>query len=81
MSLLSQDIKTLLSSINIIPEDAENYAKDVIIMESGHYVYYPEKVNGYLNEYHLLHLAAYIHQKNIPWDQEIEKYFAENPIP
>jgi hypothetical protein len=43
-------------------------------------VYWPaQETQGYLDEYHLLMIAAYLYQENKDWDREIEKYMEENP--
>ena len=64
------DLEKVLESC----EDAallEKIREECLYTESGHLVYWPEKVNGYLDEYHLILIAAVLHQVNKPWDEEI----------
>ena len=75
MSQVSQDIKTLLSTIKVDPNLVGHIKKnnDVIMVESGHYVYWPQATRGYLDEFNLLHVAAYLWQLNAEWDAKIEQ--------
>jgi hypothetical protein len=43
----------------------------LVTSESGHKVYWPEKINGYLDEYSLILIAAVLHKHNKLWDEEI----------
>ena len=64
------DLEKVLESCKN-PTLLEKIREECLYTESGHLVYWPEKVNGYLDEYHLILIAAVLHQTNKPWDAEI----------
>ena len=63
----------ILETLEVPARDAKMFAEDCITTDSGHLVYWPEKVKGYLDEHYLLLIAAYLYQKNKPWDEQIER--------
>lgn len=77
MSQALHDIETLLSSIKIPEYILKKFidSADIIINDDGYYIWWPNKVDGYHTDFDLLYLAAYIYQKNMPWDKEVKEYF------
>ena len=54
--------------------------KDIICNVDGYYVYWPESSRGYLDDYHLMLIAAVLNKKNRDWDDDIESYFEQKQL-
>lgn len=74
-----QDIETLLNSVKIPEYWLQRFLKvdktNVIMNDDGYYVYWPIEP-GYHTDFDLFWIAAYLYQKNKPWDDEVKAYFA-----
>lgn len=76
MNHKSQDIKTLLSSLNYPQDLLDEIRNECIFVESGHLTYWPTPSRqGYLDEYHLLAIAKVLNDVNAPWDEQLEREF------
>lgn len=45
---------------------------DLFCGDDGFWIYWPEDLRGYLNEYHLVLIAALLNKKNREWEDTID---------
>lgn len=49
------------------------YLGDFVLNDDGYWVYFPERHNGYWDEYLLFLLYTKLQEMNEPWDQQLQK--------
>ena len=81
LSKFSLETQTFLNAVNIPHDLLIKFKGDCIHDDAGFLVYWPESQQGYLNEYHLLLIAAYLYKENLDLNREIDKYFEEDGNP
>lgn len=59
---------------------ADKFKKELIVLEDGFYYYWPESV-GAFSSHILREIADELDRLNAPWQEQIDKYFEENPEP
>lgn len=74
-SVLTQVLQDTKTSSDLIDRIKQDIYADV----DGFYKYFP-KNGGYLDEYHLVLIAAILHDMNKDWDDEIKRYFEQHPV-
>lgn len=58
------------------------YLGSFIVMEDGYYHFWPDHSKGGCWSSHVLReIANKLDELNKPWDEEIQKYFRDNPPP
>lgn len=70
----------VLETTKASPDLLKQIEDDILVNEDGYYVYWPLETRGYLDEYHLVLIAAILNKKNREWDDELEKYMESTKI-
>ena len=62
----------VLASSIVTQELLDRINGDILCGDDGFYVYWPEEGRGYLDEYHLVLIAAILNKKNREWEDTID---------